>query len=232
MKKIKVFLKTLMSAIYLNKCICCGEIINEDFFLCVKCDAEIKRINPEDICIDCGLDKKNCACKYNIFRFNGLVCTFNNSGIARQAYYSYKFGKKQHYAEFFADEICNSIRNCYKDIDFDFVCSVPSYKKAGYNHSYYIAKIVAGKLQIPFDNELLSCIKKVKKQHKSTIKERMHNVDGKYCANYRVDNKNVLLIDDIRTTGATLDECARVLLFSGAESVFCATVLGTASNNN
>ena len=73
-------------------------------------------------------------------------------------------------------------------------------------------------------------IKKTKKQHRSSIKERLSNVDGKYCATRRISTANVLLIDDIKTTGATLDECAKQLLFAGADSVYCVSVLGSITN--
>ena len=230
--KIKTFGKILLSAIYLNKCICCGDIIEENLYVCKKCNALIERISTDDVCTACGLKKGSCSCKYNIFRFNGLVCAFENAGLARTAYYSYKFCKRQHYANFFADEIHNSVKHCYDKINFDLVCFVPSFRKNDYNHSEYIAKALAQKLQTSFDKNLLLCVKKTKKQHKSTIKERLHNVDGKYSVAYRIDNKKILLIDDIKTTGATLDECTRALLFAGADCVYCATVLGTSTDNN
>lgn len=228
MKNVKTLFKTLISAVYPNKCICCGEILDEHTYICDNCCIKIERINLDDICLDCGCEKENCVCKYNIFRFNALVCVFKNTGLARRAYYSYKFGKKQYYANFFAQEVCSAIKRCYGGTRFDVVCAVPSYQRFGYDHSGYIAKLVAEKLGIPFADRLLRCFKKSKKQHKSTIEERLRNVDGKYSANYRLDNRKILLIDDIKTTGATLDECARTLLFAGADCVYCATVLGAA----
>ena len=227
MKTFKQFFKTLIATVYPNKCICCGEIIDEDALICHDCNFKIERIDPNNICLKCGLEKENCVCKYNIFRFNSLVCVFNNTGLAKKAYYAYKFGKRQHYVNFFAKEISDYVAKCYGEINFDFICAVPSYRKYGYDHSGYLAREVSKNLGVPFMDGLLTCIKKSKKQHSSTINERLNNVDGKYRANYRVDNKKILLIDDIKTTGATIDECARVLLFAGADSVFCATALGT-----
>ena len=232
MNKFKKFLTIIISTIYPKKCICCGEIIEENMSLCENCNHNIERINFDDVCLECGFEKSDCSCKYNVYRFDGVVSAFKNQGRAQDAYYAYKFLKKQHYSRFFANEIRTAVSACYKDINFDLICYVPSFKKREYNHSGYIAKTVAESLNISFCGDLLSCIKKRKKQHKSTIKERINNVDGKYSANYRVDNKTVLLIDDIKTTGATLDECARVLLFAGAEKVYCATVLGSVAKKS
>lgn len=226
----KHFIKNLLSAIYPNKCICCGELFDEEKHLCESCDKSIERINLDDLCLDCGLEKLDCVCKYNVFRFTALVCAFKNLGLSQKAYYLYKFYKKQHYAKFFANEMCVAIKKCYKGVNFDLICVVPSFKKHGYDHSRYIAKEISQILDIPLSDNLLSCVKKGKSQHKSTIKERLTNVYGKYRANYRVSGLNILLIDDIKTTGATIDECTRVLLFAGANSVRCATALVTVSN--
>lgn len=230
MKTVKPLLNLLISAIYPDKCICCGEILDEGHCICDNCEVNIERTNLDDICLECGLQKDYCVCKYNIYRFTSLICVFNNVGLARSAYYSYKFGKKQHYVNFFAKELSQAIKYCYGNTHFDLVCAVPSFRKYGYDHSGYIAKAVAKKLNLPFDSRLLRCLKKTKKQHKSTTAERLTNVDGKYSASYCVDNKKILLIDDIKTTGATLDECAKELLFAGADSVRCVAVLGAVTN--
>ena len=227
MKNVKTFFRWLISTIYPNKCMCCGELIDEEDFLCHRCNNDLERINLDDICLECGLEKSDCVCQFNVFRFTSLICAFKNTGSARKIYYSFKFQKKQHYVKFFANEMCSAIKKCYLGVKFDLICSVPSYKKFGYDHSGYIAKEISKILNIPLRNDLLYCVKKTKKQHKSTFKDRLINVNGKYSANYRVDDLNVLLIDDIKTTGATVDECTKVLLFAGANSVCCATTLGT-----
>lgn len=230
MKKVKKFLMVLLSAIYPNKCVCCGKIINDDFFICDDCNELIERNNIDNICLNCGFQEQDCVCRYNIYRFNSLVCVFRNEGRARDAYYAYKFSKKQHYAKFFAYEMCEAIQKVYSDIEFDIICAVPSSNDFKYNHSGYIAQLVSKNLNVPYGKHLLSCIKYGKQQHKSTIKERLHNVEGKYKANHRVDNLNILLVDDIKTTGATLDECAKELLFAGAKNVCCVTALGSSNS--
>ncbi len=231
MKKIKLFIYELTSAIYPHKCIGCGDVLNVNSYLCDRCNTKFERIDLNNICLNCGQEKNECVCRYSIYRFNSLTSAFKNSGIARKAYYSYKFYKNQHYSKFFAKELSLAVLNCYENIRFDFICSVPSFNKFAYDHSGYLAKETSKLLDIPFEKNIISCVKKGKKQHKSTIEQRLKNVCNKYRVNKKIDNKKILLIDDIKTTGATLDECARELLFAGADSVYCATLL-VATNSN
>ncbi|MDO4607702.1 MAG: double zinc ribbon domain-containing protein [Clostridia bacterium] len=230
MKTIKSIIKELLSAIYPNKCVCCGEIIDNNKQLCSDCDLNLERVDVNDFCTKCGLEKASCVCEYNVYRFDSLICSFKNQGFAQKIYYSYKFGKKQFYVDFLVDEMCKSIENFYKDNTFDYICSVPTFKKLGYDHSGYIAKEVSKRLNIPVASNLLKVVKRSKSQHKSTFKERMENVEGKYIYNYRIDGKNILLIDDIKTTGATIDECTRILLYAGADSVSCVVALSSETN--
>ena len=119
----KIF-NTIIGAIYPNKCIACGEIINENIFLCDYCVRNIKRLDLGNYCLNCGFENKNCCCEQSIYRFAGIVSVFENSDIAKRAYYSYKFSKNQHYAKFFALEMSNAVNEVFSEIKFDFVCSV------------------------------------------------------------------------------------------------------------
>lgn len=232
MKKHNLFVKSILSAIYPNKCICCSEIIGEGSNICDKCNDGIERNNFNDMCLECGLEKDSCVCKFNVYRFDKLVCVFKNIGLARTAYYGYKFGKKQHYVHFFANEMCNAVNLLYSDIKFDYVCSVPSASRFSYDHCGYLAERVSDLIKVPYKNDILTCTRRTKRQHLSTIKERLKNVENKYKYNYRIQNANVLLVDDIKTTGATLDECAKTLLYAGANHVYCVVALGTTNNQN
>lgn len=232
MNKIKNFLNQIIFSIYPNKCVCCGEIIEEKISICNSCNFLIERINLDDFCFECGFEKADCKCKFSIFRFNAIISVFKNIGLARKAYYSYKFLKKQHFYSFFSEELYRAVKKHFVDISFDCVCSVPSYKNNTYDHSGYIASGLAQKLNLPFLCDAIKCVKKTKKQHKSTIEERIKNVNNKYVTSMDLHGQNVLLVDDIKTTGATLDECTKSLLYAGAESVYCITVLASGEKIN
>ena len=95
-----------------------------------------------------------------------------------------------------------------------------------YNHAKILAESTAKKLNLPFQ----SCLGKIynnKKQHNLSFYEWQKNVKGVYTAVGNFKNKNILICDDIITTGATLFECKNELEGAGA-SVLCATVAFTA----
>ncbi len=222
--------KSLISAVYPNKCIGCGEIIGENGLMCDCCSRKLECNDLSNFCTSCGCEKDKCICNHNVYRFDKLISIFKNEGVAQRAYYRYKFNKKQHYSKFFAQVMTCGVRQIYCNVKFDLICSVPSSKNifnnTHYDHSRYIAEYMSNSLNIPYFSDVLFCCKHSKLQHKSTIKERLINVEGKYNYRYKISGKIVLLVDDIRTTGATLDECSKMLLYAGADSVYCVTALG------
>lgn len=223
--------KTILSILYPKKCIGCGEIIEEQNFLCNYCDQNIESFKYDDLCLSCGFEKQSCVCKSHIFHFHNIVSLYKNEGIAQKAYYSYKFAKKEHYSQFFAKQMSILIQKCYNGINFDYVCCVPtekrSVRKRGFDHTTVLAKKLSKIIQVPFRNDILKCNKFRKPQHNSSLKERFDNVKNKYTFISSIKGGSILLVDDIRTSGATLDECAKMLLFAGADKVYCITVLGT-----
>lgn len=149
--------------------------------------------------------------------------------------YSFKFRRKFRAAEFLANEMAFCVKNEYRDINFDGVCFVPMHKSRkrvrGFNQSEVLTERIAKILSLPIINAL-SCVKSAHSQHKiKDYKERFKNVKGIYKANGAFDGKTLLLVDDIMTTGATLNECAAVLLRAGADKIYCVTALRTDKND-
>ena len=222
---------TVISCLYPNKCAGCGEIIDEDKMFCNYCSAFINNIDFKNFCTKCGMEKENCRCKYREFHFEGNIGLYKNEGIARKAYYSYKLGKRNYLASFFAENAVKAVKSAFVNVPFDAVCAVPtafrSRLKHGFDHNRTIALKIAEIMNTEYIGSVLKARHFRRLQHKSTFDERLENVRGKYYTVSRISKKCVLLFDDIYTTGATLDECAKELLFAGVRKVYCVSVLMT-----
>lgn len=94
----------------------------------------------------------------------------------------------------------------------------------GFNQTEVMAKIISDILGVPLINAL-KCVKFVHSQHELGIKQRRENVKDMYVPTGSLRGKSLLLVDDIKTTGATLNECAVQLLSAGADCVYCVTAL-------
>lgn len=111
----------------------------------------------------------------------------------------------------------------------DCVVCAPMHKKRlrmrGYNHAELLARDVADRLGLEFI-DALECTRLVRQQARLDGEERLKNLDGVIALKAPVQGRRVILVDDVRTTGATARACAAALKAGGAESVYllCYTV--------
>ncbi len=223
--------KTVVNALFPNKCVSCGCIIDEGEHLCEYCLEMMEPVDLFKICRRCGLSKKNCQCKSRVFHFGGSIAPFENKDLAQQAMYRYKFKRTPTGAKFFAKEMAKAVKTVYNDIAFDGIVYVPmnplKQLRRGFNQSEQLAAELSKILNLRVYDRLLSCKYRNKSQHNMLIKERFKNIKGMYSTNYKITGKTVLLVDDIKTTGASFDECAKQLLLAGADNVYCISGLIT-----
>lgn len=225
------FLKEIYGFVLPLRCFGCNSKIGNGL-ICNRCLKEIERIKVK-MCDNCGQKKQHCRCQNRVFYFEKTVAPFFNSGIARKGIYSLKFSNNQPVADFFANEMAKTVRDKYKDIHFDSICFVPSDRlriaKRGYNQSELLAVKLSAALDIPLAENVLFKKTFAPVQHRSKgIEKRFKNADQSYYVKGSLKGKTVLLTDDIKTTGATLDICAKLLLAAGAEKVYCVTAVVTA----
>ncbi len=236
MKKIFNFIDAVIETVYPERCICCGEIIPRGTSLCKICSYEVPVIDPKSRCLVCGLHKPYCRCKNKVFYFEECVGVFENLPPIKDGYYRYKIGNRQQYSTFFASRLAQAVRESFGNTVFDAVCSVPqsfvSRISRGFDHAGTIAQETAEMLGLPYRRDIIGVKPFKYAQHTSSYKQRSQNVRGKYYIKGRADRMNILLIDDIRTSGSTLNECSHMLLLAGAESVRCATALVTVPKHN
>ena len=229
MKLIDKFLE----ALYPSRCACCGEL-NGGGHLCDDCEnAIVEQRVIGSLCRKCGHEKHNCQCNKYHYLFEGVCAPFYNRNTAQQGVYMFKFRNAPYCADYFGMQIAATIRLRFKNIEFDTVCFVPSTRRSlrsrKYDYVELLAKKASKELGLPLSAKLLKKIRDTEKQHTLTSDKRQSNVKGAYKATKRIDGKTVLLIDDIKTTGYTLNECAKQLRMAGADKVYCATALLSAN---
>ncbi len=221
-------LKYILWLFFPKRCAVCGKIIKRNKDLCKNCDDVIERI--EKSCAVCGAPVKHCECRRIVYRFKGCVAPFYWGENSKQMIYRFKLHGKLDSADFLAKNIYKKVKEYFADEKFDIVTAVPMtvFKRIGkgYNHSEVIAKALAREMGVEF-KMLLRKKPFCESQHSQKYEQRFQNVKGMFIPKGKIHYKKVLLIDDIKTTGATLNECTKELLFSGAEEIYCAvSVLG------
>lgn len=147
----------------------------------------------------------------------------------RESVHRYKFSGVRAYAAPFATLMAQCVVDRL-DGEFDCVSWVPLSRKRlrsrGYDQARLLARGVASQLGL----EAVRVLDKVRHTPAQSgleeVSARRANVLGAYslCSGADVKGKRILLVDDVVTTGATLAECARVLLTAGAEQVVCVTL--------
>ena len=114
-------------------------------------------------------------------------------------------------------------------MDIDMVIPVPlnknKIKERGYNQSFFLALPFSMTIQIPINKQSLRRLKDTKSQVGLNRQERFSNVsDAFYADPAQIDGKNICLVDDVATTGATMEACASALKSAGAKDIVGLTV--------
>ncbi len=221
--------RPILEALFPNTCIGCGEVIAEDEHLCEYCHEIIERCPLDKICLKCGFHEKHCICAKRIYTFAAAIAPFYNEGVAKRMMYAFKFRQKEAYSKYFSEQMALAVKQCLGEVKIDIVTYVPMHhskeRRRGYNQSRILAEQLSQILNIPLCDNALGCCRKRKIQHELPLAFRFDNVRGIYYTNFKVTGKTVLLVDDIKTTGATLDECSKQLLIAGADDVYCVSGL-------
>ena len=214
--------------LYPQRCRYCNNVIDIRREICYTCENTLQRIE-DNICKLCGADVNACHCGHKKHFYKYVCAPFYYEGAASRAIWRFKFHNATNLSKIFAEDMVRCFDNHYKGYDFDLCTFVPSakddFKKRGYNQAELLAKDFCEITSIRCE-ELLVKNFSTQSQRNLSSAERSGNLLGAIDLKdgVNVDNMRILLIDDIKTTGATLNECAKTLLIGGAAEVFCLTV--------
>ncbi|MFQ6122191.1 MAG: ComF family protein [Dehalococcoidales bacterium] len=205
-------------------CIGCGK---EGEFLCYSCCQSLPRISPP-LCPKCGRPQPSgifCpSCVSWSAKIDGIRSPFRFEGVMRQAIHQLKYQNLRALALPLAKLLQDYLLT--NPLPAEVLVPVPLHQKRlrerGYNQSSLLARQLGKLASLPVVDDCLVRQRHTPPQARtSTVEERQSNVaDAFTCRDHRLRNKKVLLIDDVSTSGATLDACAAALKAFGATSVW------------
>lgn len=203
------------------KCVFCGRDIQmfDEKCYCEDCEKEIS-FNNKNKCLICSEPIDNEAmicdnCQKNKRHFKKAYCPFVYEKVVRSAILSYKDSNQRYMAKIFAKFIATEIRN--DNLKIDFVTFIPMTRKKEKKRSFNQAKLLAKELAKILNVDIMDIFNKErddKAQKFSTFKERQEKMKGLYSVKSGVKlhkNQNILIVDDIITTCATVDYCAGLI---------------------
>lgn len=223
-------------------------IFYPDDFGCIVCDARgTHRKNHADavICDDCiekihkvgsvnctvcgrkvGSENSLCeACAEHEFAFDGAYSVYCYDGAVRDIVHKFKYAGAMWLADF-GGKIMASEHDL-SAVNIDYVTFVPMYKKKQKSRGYNQAELLAKKYSFYTKQECIDVLERLKNttpQSQLDKEERSKNIENaigiKPCCENLIKDKNILIVDDVLTTGSSLNECAKILKKYGAAKVY------------
>ncbi|MDO8602233.1 MAG: ComF family protein [Candidatus Omnitrophota bacterium] len=223
-------LGVIINLLYPALCRACSKKINEfDRNICADCAKKIKERLPP-FCLRCGRQFKGeselkaiCAdCKDETPYFDQAWSACHYEGALKSLIHDFKYKKITALSKDFADLIINFMKKYDIGKDSRIILSVPMHPgrlfRREVNHADILARAIGKDLGISYSGNALKKIKDTPPQSKLKREARMKNLRSSFSLkNSRIfRGKDILLVDDLFTTGSTVNECSRLLKDSGA----------------
>lgn len=216
------------SLIYPVNCPACGKAIAKgETLLCTICRYELPETGYHKVSQNPVVRKFYGRIKFE-FAFSYLH--FHKSGIVQVILHQFKYRNQPEIGEKLGEWFALDLLDSFSPVPWDVIIPIPLHrskeKKRGYNQSNYFAAGLSGILDIPWSGKaVIRTTKSETQTHKSKM-ERWKNVKDIFQASdaLLINDKHILLVDDVITTGATLESCGQMLLDAGAAKVSVATL--------
>lgn len=222
-----------MNVIYPKCCPVCHRILkNQSDLACATCIKELIPIQ-EPRCKRCGKpvreEEEYCKeCGQRIRAFDRGKGIFVYDDIMKKSILRYKYGGRRQYGDFYAKAMCVYAEKDIKRWEPDLIVPIPLHRRKqrrrGFNQAEYLADRVGDYYKIPVDNGVLKKVRDTKSQKKMDAEQRRRNLQDAFKVIRPVKGKKILVIDDVYTTGSTMDAAARCLKNAGAHRVYYLTV--------
>lgn len=235
------FVKKILEIIFPSHCLSCEEIVNKDALFCNACWPKLQFIT-EPKCKICsypfefqGLELTCAKCLTKPPSFDKVISLFRYNYILKKVVKSFKYYEQTLIAKKLSKLLISHAQDEINNADI--IVAVPLHikrlRKRKFNQAIILAKsLISNNHEIQFFPDFLIRIKNTKPQVELKKEEREKNLQGAFSLNKKyyalIKGKNILLIDDVITTGTTLEGCASILKKHGAKQVVALTIAKTA----
>lgn len=217
----------LLDFIFPNYCLVCSNKIKRSFFsICDECLKSIESANPNDVSLFFHHNFKDQKLIKNFYSKYEFV----KDGIFQQIVHHLKYNRKSYFGILFGRKLGEDLNKLKWFDEIDLIIPVPIHRikkmQRGYNQSSMIAKGINQLTKKPINESVLKRIRNTETQTHLHLQERIENVKNAFRVTDRtkIFGKKILIVDDVCTTGSTVNEIARTLLKSGAKEVNLVTL--------
>lgn len=235
------FINNFIDVIYPKTCRVCGNRLKTnsvDNLICLDCWSKIKK-NAPPFCRRCGRNLKNnhflkniCPqCQRTDFGFDRAFSPCVYEGVVKVLISQFKYRGNDYIGTSLSRLLIDFVEDYNLELKlFDLIAPVPLHPKKlrerEFNQAQILSKCLAGKFGMELSTNNLIRVRDTSTQTDLADRERWHNVAGSFTVRdgSHLKRKNILLIDDVLTTGATCSEASRALKEAGAGVVFVLTL--------
>lgn len=222
----------LLSVFFPRRCPVCEEIVSpRGALICPDCERQLHFLT-EPTCQICGReiladDAELCeSCKRHRFLFKRSIALVAYDDVAARSISRIKYTGAREFLDYYGREAVRRRGDELRRMQIDAIVPVPVHpsrkRKRGYNQATVLAEVMGAELGVPVYEAALCRRKKTAASKELNAAERLKNLmSAFYAGPIPQDLRRVLLVDDIFTTGATMESCTRTLLAAGVEEVYC-----------
>ncbi len=201
--------------------------------VCKECLQKIRYVKPPR-CLKCGKTLENEALEYcedcsrREHKFLEGRALYQYQEVAGSIY-RFKYGGRREYAQVFGEEMVFYLGDYIKRLNPDALVPVPLYftkeRKRGYNQATLLAKVIGERLNIPVEDKILHRVKNTKPLKLLNPEERLNNLKKAFnLVENGVKLSTIVIIDDIYTTGSTIDTIAEEFITHGVKNIYFVTL--------
>lgn len=229
-KKMAAWMDMAATLLYPSRCPVCDGLLGTGVQnMCPGCRKRVKYLSGP-LCCKCGKKLSECEAEYcgdcsrGSHLFTAGRALYEYEDIA-PALYRFKYGGRREYAQFFARELARQLGAYICSLQPDGLVPVPMYRgkqrRRGYNQAELLARALGRELDIPVYTDLVVRNRNTRPLKELNSEERRNNLKKAFnLAQNSVKLKTIILIDDIYTTGSTMDQVSAVLLSGGSQRIY------------